>query len=64
MLTYTELSNEYVTNNEKQVKTFIKKHSSILDYVHELTPLINRYFPNNKNNNRTHLFYRRNKWNK
>lgn len=48
MLTYTELSNEYVTNNEKQVKTFIKKHSSILDYVHELTPPINRYFPNNK----------------
>ena len=33
------------TNFDKLIKNFIGKHSEIIDYIHEITPLLNNYFP-------------------
>lgn len=45
---FEELSKNYSLHNVKQLKTFIKKHENILDFIHGITPLINKYFPNYK----------------
>lgn len=42
---FDELSKNYNIHNENHVKVFIKKHENILPFIHELTPLINKYFP-------------------
>ena len=44
---FAKLSNNYEIHEIDKVKSFIKKHENILDYIHELTPLINEYFPYN-----------------
>ncbi len=42
---FDKLSNYEIADIDK-VKGFIGKHTKILDYIHDLTPLINDYFPN------------------
>ncbi|MDO5814026.1 MAG: hypothetical protein Q4Q18_00170 [Methanobrevibacter sp.] len=32
-------------HNKEEVKAFIEKHAEILDYIEEITPLIDDYFP-------------------
>ena len=43
---FKKLSNYYDVRDEEKLKCFIRKHEHILEYIHELTPLINEYFPN------------------
>lgn len=43
---FNKLSKNYEIHDSNKIKCFIKKHENILDYIHELTPLINEYFPN------------------
>ena len=43
---FEKLSKNYTVQNGAKVKNFIKQHENILEFIHELTPLINDYFPN------------------
>lgn len=43
---FRELSKNYNLHNVKKLKTFIKEHEHIMDFIFEITPLINEYFPN------------------
>lgn len=45
---FDNLSPNYDMHNKDKVKSFIKKHTEILDYIHELTPILNEYFPNHE----------------
>lgn len=43
---FNDLSKHYTLENSYEIKNFIKKHEKILGFIHEITPLINEYFPN------------------
>ncbi len=43
---FEELSNNYTLHDVEKLKTFIKEHGNIMDFIFEITPLINKYFPN------------------
>lgn len=43
---FKKLSKNYTLHDMGKIKCFIEKHKIILDYIHEITPLINDYFPN------------------
>lgn len=43
---FNKLSKNYTIHEYNNVKGFIRKHANILPFIHELTPLINDYFPN------------------
>lgn len=45
---FEKLSKNYTIHNGAKVKSFINQHENILDFIHELTPLINEYFPDNQ----------------
>ena len=45
---FDKLSKDYDIHNRDKLKSFINEHEIILDYIHELTPLINKYFPNHE----------------
>ena len=45
---FEKLSDNYDMHDSDDVKRFMEKHEHILGYIHELTPLINRYFPNHE----------------
>ena len=45
---FEKLSENFTVHNKSKVKHFIKQHENILEFIHELTPLINDYFPNYK----------------
>ena len=45
---FNKLSQNYEIENSDKLKEFIKKHENVLEYIRELTPLINKYFPNNE----------------
>lgn len=40
-----ELSDNYTICKESKLKEFIEEHINILDFIFEITPLINDYFP-------------------
>ena len=42
---FDKLSENYAINQINDVKCFIEKHENILEFIHELTPLIDEYFP-------------------
>lgn len=43
---FNKLSNYYDIEESNKLKNFMKKHENTLDFIHEITPLINEYFPN------------------
>lgn len=43
---FDRLSGNYELHNTSKLKSFTKKHENILGYIHELTPIIEKYFPN------------------
>ncbi|MBQ8016860.1 MAG: hypothetical protein IJ258_02015 [Methanobrevibacter sp.] len=45
---FDKLSKSYTIHEYNDVKGFIRKHENILPFIHELTPLINKYFPNHR----------------
>lgn len=42
---FKELSDNYTICKESKLKEFIEEHINILDFIFEITPLINDYFP-------------------
>lgn len=42
---FNELSDNYTICKESKLKEFIEEHLNILDFIFEITPLINDYFP-------------------
>ena len=42
---FEKLSDNYTLQDKEKIKNFIKNHENILSYIHEITPLINNYFP-------------------
>ena len=42
---FEKLSKNYTLQDIEKIKCFIKNHKIILSYIHEITPLINTYFP-------------------
>lgn len=45
---FDKLLKNYEIRDSEKVKNFIGNNEDILDYIDEITPLINRYFPNNR----------------
>ncbi len=43
---FEKLSEVYKLHRKSQVKDFIKKHDSLIDYIHVITPIIENHFPN------------------
>ena len=43
---FNKLSNYYDIEEPDKLKNFMKKHENTLDFIHEITPLMNEYFPN------------------
>ena len=43
---FDELSKNYTITDIDKVKNFTKNHNEILDFIHEITPLLNDFFPN------------------
>lgn len=42
---FDKLSKDYTIHDIGDVKSFIEEHENILNFIHDLTPLINTYFP-------------------
>lgn len=43
---FNELSQYYELYNPEQLKSFIRDRENALEFIHEITPLMNEYFPN------------------
>lgn len=43
---FDKLSKDYTLENYDKIKNFIKNNDEILDYIIEITPLLDNYFPN------------------
>ncbi|WP_298524175.1 hypothetical protein [uncultured Methanobrevibacter sp.] len=43
---FNKLSNDYTITDIDKVKNFTEGHDELLDFIHEITPLLNDYFPN------------------
>lgn len=43
---FDKLLKNYRIHEANDVKLFIKQHENILGFLHDITPLINEYFPN------------------
>ena len=43
---FDELLKNYTLGNSGKITNFIKEHEGIIDYITEITPLLNDYFPN------------------